>query len=296
VEKSLLGKVAIVAGASRGSGRGIALALGDAGAIVYVTGRTMRGGIPPADGAPGTIEETAEEVTRRGGQGFSVCVDHTDPEQVSELFHRIRREQGRLDILACAVWGGNERYLDPAWKQPFWEQPTNVWRECVGAGPYAFWIAAHAAAKAMAEQRSGLIAVVGEPILESGFEGQHASTAEGFWHIAHYSTNRLVSMLAPDARAAGIAVVGLLPGFMKTERVEMHLGELGEESRKEFRYDLAESTEYGGRAVVALAGDPNVLAKAGKLVYVADLADEYGFTDVDGKRVGNFYRILGLIK
>ena len=243
MEKSLSGKVAIVAGASRGSGRGIALALGEAGATVYVTGRTMRGGTAPADGAPGTIEDTAEEVTRRGGQGFSVCVDHTDPEQVGDLFHRIRREQDRLDILACAVWGGNERYLDPLWKQPFWEQPVKVWRECVGAGPHAFWIASHAAARVMAEQRSGLITVVSEPILESGFEGQHASIAEGFWHIAHYSTNWLVRTLAPDAGAAGIAVIGLLPGFMKTERVEMHLGDLGEESRKEFRYDLAESTE-----------------------------------------------------
>jgi hypothetical protein len=103
-------------------------------------------------------------------------------------------------------------------------------------------------------------------------------------------------MLSPGAQTAGIAVIGLLPGFMRTERVEMHLSELGEEARKEFRYDLAESTEYGGRAVVALASDPNVLAKSGKLVYVADLAEEYGFTDVDGKRVGNFYRILGLIQ
>src|SRR5580692_11802442 len=100
--------VAVVAGASRGCGRGIALALGDAEAIVYVTGRTTRTGPKPVDQAPGTIEDTADEVTRRGGLGIPVTIDHTDPAQVEELFTRVHQERGRLDILACAVWGGNE--------------------------------------------------------------------------------------------------------------------------------------------------------------------------------------------
>ena len=294
-ESTLAGKVASVAGASRGCGRGIALALGEAGATVYVTGRTVRGGPAPRDRAPGTIEDTAEEVTRRGGQGIPLQVDHTDPAQVEDLFARIRAGHGRLDVLACSVWGGNERYLDPLWKQRFWDQPVGVWQECLGAGPYAFWVAAHAAARIMKDQASGLMVAITEPTIELTLEGQGPAMAETFWHVAHYATNRLVRDLARDARAAEIAVIGLLPGFMKTERVEMHLETLGEDVRRQFRYDLAESTEYAGRAVAALSADPHAIRKTGQLLYVADLAEEYGFTDTGGTRVANFYRAMGLI-
>ena len=290
---SLNGKVAVVAGASRGCGRGIALALGDAGATVYVTGRTTRTGPKPGDGAPGTFEDTAEEVTRRGGHGIPVQIDHTNPAQVEELFERVRQEQGRVDILACAVWGGNERFLDPVWQQPFWNQPVRVWDECMGAGPQAFWIAAHAASRLMAEQRSGLIVAITEPIIENTpFSGN--VQWDLFEHLPHYSLNRLVSVLAREAHSAGIAIIGLLPGFMKTERVEMHLKD--EATRKQYRYDLAESTQYAGRAVAALAADPNVLTKAGELIFVADAAKEYGFTDIDGRYIDNFYRAAGRIE
>ena len=285
------GKVAVVAGASRGCGRGIALALGETGATVYVTGRTRRSGPRPADGAPGTIDDTADEVTRRGGQGIAVGVDHTRPDEVQSLFRRVAEEQGRLDVVACAVWGGNERYNDPIWERPFWEQPAGVWDECLGAGPYAFWLASHAAAPHMKD--SGLILAISEPILENAFEDQIPAFAETFWGLAHYAINRLVRSLAADARKSGIAVVGLLPGFMRTERVEMHLRD--EEARKQARYDLTESPEYTGRAVAALMADPDVLSKSGQLLYVADLAEQFGFTDIDGKRTANFYRELGLI-
>jgi NAD(P)-dependent dehydrogenase (short-subunit alcohol dehydrogenase family) len=297
MSKTLTGKVAVVAGASRGCGRGIALALGDAGATIYVTARTTRDGPAPVDHAPGTIEETAEEVTRRGGHGIPVRIDHTDPAQVEEFFAQLDRNHGRLDVLACAVWGGNERFVDPAWRRPFWEQPASVWQECIGAGPCAFWLAARAASRIMATQKtgSGLVVAISEPILENVEEFTSEGDLQmGFYHLAHYSTNRLINVLGRDAAKAGIAVIGLLPGFMRTERVEMHLHD--EELRKVHRYDLTESTEYAGRAVVALAADPNVSNKSGKLVYVADLANEYGFTDIDGKCVENFYRVMGLIK
>jgi NAD(P)-dependent dehydrogenase (short-subunit alcohol dehydrogenase family) len=293
--RRLSGCVAVVAGASRGCGRGVALALGEAGATVYVTGRTVRGGEPPVDRAPGTIEDTAEEVTRRGGSGIPSRLDHTNAAQVRDLFQRVHQQHGRLDVLVSAVWGGNERFLDVAWQRPFWEQPVDAWREFMDAGPYAFWLAAHEAGRVMAERRAGLIVAISEPIVESGFEGQMPSMVETFSGMAHYALNGLVRGLAADATGAGIAVIGLLPGFMKTERVEMHLRSLGEQARKEFRYDLAETTEYAGRAVVALAGDPGAVARAGQLLYVADLAEAYGFRDVDGNRVGNFYRTLGLI-
>jgi NAD(P)-dependent dehydrogenase (short-subunit alcohol dehydrogenase family) len=296
VRNTLNGKVAVAAGASRGCGRGIALALGDAGATVYVTGRTTRHGPKPVDHAPGTIEDTADEVTLRGGRGIPVRIDHTDPAQVEELFGRVRREQGRLDILACAVWGGNERFLDPVWQQPFWNQPARVWDEFMGAGPRAFWIAAHAASRLMAEQRAGLIVAITEPMIETPGTTPFSGNLQWdlFEHLPHYSLNRLVAVLAREARPAGIAVIGVLPGFMKTERVEMHLPD--DETRMQYRYDLAESTEYAGRAVAALAADPRVLTKAGELIFVADAAKEYGFKDVDGRYIDNFYRAVGRIE
>lgn len=287
--------MAVVAGASRGCGRGVAIALGDAGATVYVTGRTGRGGVKPADGAPGTVDDTAEEVTRRGGSGIPVHLDHTNAAQVRDLFLRIEQEQSRLDILVSAVWGGNERFLDAVWRRPFWEQPVDAWREFMDAGPHAFWIAAHEAGRVMAERRAGLIVAISEPILETSFEGQMPTMVDTFSRLAHYALNGLVRSLAADASGTGLAVIGLLPGFMKTERVEMHLRVLGEEARREYRYDLAETPEYAGRAVVALACDPQAVARTGELLYVADLAELYGFSDIDGKRVGNFYRTLGLI-
>jgi NAD(P)-dependent dehydrogenase (short-subunit alcohol dehydrogenase family) len=292
---SLRGKVAVVAGASRGCGRGIALALGDAGTTVYVTGRTTRKGPKAVDGAPGTIEDTADEVTRRGGHGIPVQVDHSNAAQVEEFLARVKREHGRLDILACAVWGGNERHADPVWQEPFWNQPVGAWEEFMGGGPQAFWIAAHAAAGLMAQQRAGLIVAISEPMIETTrFSG--SLQWDLFEHLPHYSLNRLVVTLAPGARTAGIAIIGLLPGFMKTERVEMHMQGADEEARKQYRYDLAESTEYSGRAVAALAADPNVMSKAGELVFVADAAKEYGFTDIDGRYIDNFYRVLGMIQ
>jgi NAD(P)-dependent dehydrogenase (short-subunit alcohol dehydrogenase family) len=289
---SLNGKVAVVAGASRGCGRGIALALGDAGAVVYVTGRTTRSGPRPVDGAPGTIEDTAEEVTRRGGRGIPVQVDHSNTAHVEQLFDRVRQDHGRLDILVCAVWGGNERFVDPVWKQPFWKQPVGAWDEFMGGGPQSFWIAAHAASRLMAAQHTGLIVVITEPMIEpASLRG--SLQWDFFEHVPHYAINRLVGALAPDARSAGITLLGLMPGFMKTERVEMHMQD--EEMQKQYRYDLAESTEYAGRAVAALASDPDVSAKAGKLIFVADAAREYGFTDIDGRYIENFYSATGRI-
>ncbi len=141
----------------------------------------------------------------------------------------------------------------------------------------------------MAEQGSGLIVAVTEPITDQ-FEGQQSSMAQTFSDLAHHSTNQLIGALARDAKKAGIAVIGLLPGFMRTERVQMHLPD--EASRKQFRYDLSESPEYAGRAVAALAADANILEKSGSLCYVADLASEYDFTDVDGVRVANFYNAV----
>ena len=250
VSDRLKDKIAIVAGASRGCGRGVALALAEHAATVYVTGRSIRGGPPPIDGASGNIEETAEEVTRRGGLGIPMRIDHTDVVQSRALFDRVQAEQGRLDILVCAVWGGNERFLDPIWKEPFWNLPVEFWDDFMGAGPQAFWIAAREAARVMSRQRSGLIAAISEPMMESDKLGGNLQW-DLFEHLPHYALNRLVVSLAADALKAGVTVVGVLPGFMRTERVQIHMQD--ESLQKLYRYDLAESPEYTGRAIVALA-------------------------------------------
>lgn len=288
----LKGKIAVVAGASRGCGRGIAVALGEQAAIVYVTGRTIRGGPPPVDRISGVIEETAEEVTRRGGVGIPVQIDHTDARQCKNLFDRVHVEHGRIDIFACAVWGGNERFVDSIWKQPFWKLPADFWDDFMGAGPQAFWIAAREAALLMSERGSGLIVAISEPIIDMD-KLSGSPQWDLFEHLPHYALNRLVVSLAPEARKAGITLLGLLPGFMKTERVQVHMQD--EALQKLYRYDLAESTEYTGRAVVALASDPNVIAKSGQLIFVGDAAKEYRFADIDGRYIENFYRASGLL-
>lgn len=272
----LSGKVVVVAGSSRGAGRGIALALGDCGATVYVTGRTTRSGKPPSDGAPGTIEDTAEEVIARGGQGIPAQVDHTDRKQVAALFARIEREQGRLDVLVNAVWGGNEIHPQLGWGKPFWEQPDEGWQLMMQAGVYSTLLNSQYAARLMAGP--GLIIHISEGGGDYG--------GQIHWDLAHEAINRMAVGMSADGKQKNIAVVTLNPGFMRTERVLMHLKT--EAQKKMFGFDRSESTEYVGRAVASLAGDPHVLAKSGQLLYVADLAEEYGFTDIDGKFVPRF--------
>jgi len=286
----LKGKIAVVAGASRGCGRGIAIALGEQAATVYVTGRSIRGGPLPIDRISGTIEDTAEEVTRRGGVGIPMQIDHADATQNKTLFDRVQAQHGRLDILACAVWGGNERFVDPIWKQPFWNLPAEFWHDFMGGGPQAFWLAAREAARLMFQQGSGLIVAISEPMIESDKLSGNVQW-DLFEHLPHYALNRLVVTLAPETRKAGVTLLGLLPGFMKTERVQVQMQD--EALQKLYRYDLAESPEYTGRAVVSIASDPNLIAKSGQLIFVGDAAKEYGFTDVDGRYIENFYRASG---
>ncbi len=278
----LKGKVALVTGGSRGAGRGIALALGEAGATVYVTGRTVRRGPKPSDGAPGTVEDTAEEVTARGGLGIPVRVDHTVETEVAALFERVRQEHGRLDVLANAVWGGSEVIMKMNWSRPFWEQPIEGWQQMMMAGTYAYLLASRHAAKLMAAQRKGLIVHVTDLIDTDGthYRGQI------FWDLSHECINRMVLGMSGEAKRYNIVVLALNPGFMRTERVLMHLKT--EEMKKAYHFDKSESPEYIGRAVAALAADANALAKTGKLLHVADLAREYSFTDIDGRYIPRF--------
>lgn len=287
------GKVAIVAGASRGAGRGIALALGDAGATVYVVGRTTRGGTKPADGAPGTIEETAEAVTRRGGVGIPIRADCTAESDVAALFDRVRSEQGRLDVLANAVWGAADagssvEEMMAAWGKPFWQLPPGQWQNMMSAGPYAYFLTGWHAANLMTAQGLGLIVGVTDGVIPGAnadgiMPGADPDTYVGqlIWDLAHQCINRLLRGMAREVKSHGVAVVTLMPGFMRTERVLAAMKT--EELKKTFGFEKSESTEYLGRAVAALAADGDVLKKTGKIHFVGDLAREYGFTDVDGR-------------
>lgn len=294
---ALTGQVAVVAGASRGAGRGIALALGEAGATVYLAGRTVRGGAQPTDGAPGTIDDTADEVTARGGVAIPVATDCTSEPQVAALFDQVKREHGRLDVLANAVWGAADGTTSTAeamsgWGKPFWELPTTGWQHQVDAGAKAYYLMSWHAMRLMAPVKRGLITGVTDGILDGVSEGVLAGTECGdyngmlLYDLSHIVINRLMHGMAIDARKHGVAVVTLMPGFMRTERVER--GMTNAKVKKQFRHDLSESVEYIGRAVVALAADTKASRKSGRIHFVADLAAEYGFTDVDGRQVPRF--------
>ena len=291
MSKHLQGKIAVVAGASRGAGRGIAVALGEAGATVYVLGRTTRQSPKPADGAAGTIDDTADEVTRRGGRGIPIRTDCTKEAEVAAAFDRVRQEQGRLDVLANAVWGAADSVLTmedalAAWSKPFWEQPTSQWRTMMTAGPYAYYLMSWHALQLMAKQGKGLIVGVTDGYFENATATAESPGGQLIWTLAHTCINQLHQGMSQEAKPHDIAVVTLMPGFMQTERVLMHVTTA--EQKKMFRFDLSESPEYLGRAVAALAADAKVLAKTGKVHFVADLANEYGFTDIDGRQVPRF--------
>jgi NAD(P)-dependent dehydrogenase (short-subunit alcohol dehydrogenase family) len=280
----LAGAVAVVTGSSRGAGRGIALALGDAGATVYVTGRTSRTGARPLDGAPGTIEDVAEEVSARGGRGVPYQIDLTHPGQVGAMFDRITRAHGRVDILANAVWGGNEVVELDGWGRPFWLQPLEEeWRRTMEAGVYAYLLASREAASRMVDQRGGMIVHITDGLTA---DGSRPYGGQIFWDLAHLCIDRMAVAMAHELREYGVAVLSVMPGFMRTERVLMHM--VSEEVKKAFRFDLSETPEYLGRAVVALAADPQVMRRTGTVAFVADLARDYRFTDVDGRFVSRF--------
>ena len=265
--RPLEGKVALVAGASRGAGRGIARALGEAGATVIVTGRStsLR---PSPDGTPGTVETTAGEVDRSGGVGIPVACDHSSPRDVDALVSRIAREHARLDVVVSAVWGGNER---PLFGAPFWEQPVEHWDATMGAGARAHLLLARAVAPLLVRQGRGLLAVV-------SFDDDAKWLGNLYYDLAKVAMNRLAYGIAEELRPHGVASVALSPGHMRTERVLAAGVDL----------EGTESPLYLGRAVAALAADPDVLGRTGRVLHVAELAREYGFTDEDGRRPARF--------
>ena len=278
--KSLSGKVAVVTGASRGAGRGIARVLGEAGATVYVTGRSVRGNLTKPELSGTTIDETAELVTARGGVGVPARVDHTIDEEVASLFEGVRRDHGRLDLLVNNAWGGYEDYAHhggdaSVFDAVFWEQPIERWDKMWQAGVRATLATTKAALPLMFPQRKGIIINTTLEIDPTFYD------AALYYRTAKLAINYLTFGMAHDLYQRGgfpIAVIGLAMGWMRTEAVMENFHQ-GLRSPEELAQ--TDSVELGGRAVLALTTDPNVLQKTGKIFRVRDLAQEYGFEDVD---------------
>ena len=274
----LAGHVALVAGATRGAGRGIAVELGAAGATVYVTGRTTRSEQSPMK-RPETIEDTAELVTAAGGAGIAVQVDHADPAQVERLVRRIEVEQdGRLDVLVNDVWGG-----DPLtdWSAPFWRHSLEDGLALLRQAVETHVITSHRAVPLMVKRGSGLLVEVTDGVGEE-YRGSL------FYDLAKSAVIRLARAQAAELTPHGVTAVALTPGFLRSEAVLDHFGVTTENwrdgARRDPHFAASETPRYIGRAVAALAADAAVSRWAGEALSTWQLSHEYGFTDVDGSR------------
>ncbi len=285
--RPLEGRVALVAGATRGAGRGIACMLGEAGATVYCTGRSTRGHPPeegPFAGRPETIEETAEMVGARGGTGIAVRVDHLVPKEVESLVARIRRESSRLDILVNDMSEGVMHDF-----RPFWKVSLEKGFQAICQGVHTHLITSHYAAPLMIEARRGLIVEIGD----GDFLGYRQTI---FYDLVKMNVNRLAYAMAHDLRKHRVAAIAVTPGYMRTEFVLEHHGVTEDSWREGVKKDpffaFSETPFFVGRAVAALAADPRVLERSGGLFGSWTLSDDYRFTDVDGARPnwGRAYR------
>jgi NAD(P)-dependent dehydrogenase (short-subunit alcohol dehydrogenase family) len=274
----LTGKIAVVAGATRGAGRGIAMMLGEAGATVYCTGRSVRGKLASGRKRPETIDETAALVTAQGGKGIAVRVDHTVETQVAALFARVRREQGQLDILVNDVWGGDDLMQ---WATPFWQLDMKKGKTMLQRAIWAHVLTSRHGVPLMVEKKSGLVVEItdGDRL---GWRGNL------FYDLAKVGAIRLAYSMAADLRDSGVTVVAVTPGFLRSEAMLDRFGVSEDNWRDQVKKDphFAESETpwFVGRAVAALAADPNVAAKSGKVYASWTLATEYLFSDRDGRR------------
>ena len=267
---SLSGKVAVVTGASRGIGKGIAWALAEQGATVYVTGRTVT---PGSYSLPGTVGETAAECDRRGGKGIAVQVDHADDEQVAALFERVKKDSGRLDILVNNAFSLPEDLTEP---KGFWEKPLSNW-EMIDVGVRSNFTAAWHAAQIMVPQKSGLIAAI------SGYVGV-TYTYGVIFGTAKSAVDRMARDMAIELKPHNVASVSLWQNLTFTERAERNLGRNpAMKDQVVTNPDIGCSVEYAGRVIAALADDPGMMKHSGATYITAELAQEYGVTDVDGK-------------
>jgi dehydrogenase/reductase SDR family protein 1 len=270
--KSLKGKVAIVTGASRGVGKGVALGLAEHG-TVYITGRTERGDMLPDFLKLTGINQTAEEVDRVGGVGIAHKCDHASDDQVEELFKRVEAEQGRLDILVNSAWAGGAHVMGGYFfNTPFWEQPVSLWDDNYTVGLRSNYVASRLAAKIMTKQKSGLIVNI-------SFYGGRRYFNNVAYGVCKAAVDKLSADTAHELKDYGVSVFSLYPGQAGTEG-------LLEAAKYDSNFDVSamETPRFVGRCVAALAGAENAIENTGRILITAELAEHYGFSDVDGKQ------------
>jgi NAD(P)-dependent dehydrogenase (short-subunit alcohol dehydrogenase family) len=268
---SLAKKVAVVTGASRGVGKGISLGLGEAGATVYVTGRTIKEKTDVGK-LGGTVYDTAEAVTAMGGKGIGIQCDHTDDAQVEALFKRITKENKKIDILVNNAWAGYEKmregrvftYFKPFWEQPFWR-----WDAMFDAGVRAAYTSSALAARMMTKRKSGLIVNV-------SFWAAQVYLGNTQYGASKAAVDKMSEHMAHELKKFNVAVVSLYPGLVRTESVM--------KNAKHFDMSNSESPQFIGRVVAALAKDPDIMKKSGKVLVAAQEALEYNVQDIDGRQ------------
>jgi NAD(P)-dependent dehydrogenase (short-subunit alcohol dehydrogenase family) len=258
------GTVAVVTGSTRGVGKGIALALGDAGATVYVTGRS-------------TVEAVADEVTARGGRGVGVRVDHSVDEQVEELFAHVLGETERIDVVVANAWGGYADHDHRTFAAQIWEQPLSRWQTMYESGLRPTFTTVRGAAQAMVPRAHGLIVVTG------GWDAGDEYLGNLYYDVYKAASARIVAGLAHEVRGHGVVATGIVPGFTRTEAVVSAFAADGMEPP-----EVTHSPEYVGRAVACVAADPDMLELSGRVEQVTWYAARYGFTDVDGRSFDAF--------
>ncbi|MEU8138775.1 SDR family oxidoreductase [Streptodolium elevatio] len=279
--KTLQGKVALVAGATRGAGRGIATELGAAGATVYVTGRSTRGQRSEMDRVE-TVEETAELVTAAGGQGIPVRVDHLVPDEVKALVERIDREQGQLDVLVNNIWGGDLLFR---WDAKIWEHPIDAGMRLLRLAVDTHIITSHFALPLVIRRPGGLVVEVTDGTADYNKDHYRISL---YYDLAKTSVTRLAFAQAKELATYGATALSLTPGWLRSEMMLEHYGVAEANWRDALggqpHFAISESPAYVGRAVAALAADPHVHRWNGESLSSGQLAGVYGYTDVDGSR------------
>jgi NAD(P)-dependent dehydrogenase (short-subunit alcohol dehydrogenase family) len=280
MEKRLAGKVALVAGGTRGVGRGIAVQLGAAGATVYVTGRTTRSRRSELN-RPETIEETAELVDQAGGKGIAVPVDHLAHDQVRALAERIGREQGRLHVLVNDIFGATVI----EWNKTVWESTLETGLRTLRLGVETHAITSHFLLPLLIREPGGLVVEVND-----GTDAYNAThyRVSFFYDLAKASVGRMAFALAHELKARGATAVSVTPGWLRSEHMLDVYGVTEatwrEACKRQPHFAISETPAFVGRAVAALAQDPDVARWNGKSVSSGDLAKVYGFTDLDGSR------------
>ena len=279
MSKPLAGKIALVSGATRGGGRGIAVALGEAGATVYATGRSTRARRSEVD-RPETIEETAELVSAAGGEGIAVAVDHLDPAQVGGLIERIDSEQGRLDVLVNDIWGAEHLF---EWNTPVWEHDLDRGLRLLRLAIDTHLITSHHALPLLVRHPGGLAVEVTDGT--AAYNADHYRVSM-FYDLAKTSVIRLAWAQAQELQPHQGTAVALTPGWMRSEAMLEHhrVSESNwrEATERSPHFCISESPRYVGRAVAALAGDAQVSRLNGQSLSSGQLAQVYGFTDLDG--------------